>query len=431
MFYTVLFFTTLLLISAVFSGTETAFTSVNEISMSHYGKKGGRRQRIVLEMLQKKSSVIAAILVGNNIVNTVLAVYAGAFFDQIFVNTGMLTDAVAPILASVVTIIFLLIFGEVIPKHIGVTFAKAWTMAVAYPLWLIVSLMKPVTAAMQVLSRAIMTLIKRPGEHDSAPSIQELLLLAKHSEKAGHIDSIERKLMSKSSKFNDLQACDVMIPRSSVKGVPVEAGWREVRESFKADMYTRVPVYNQSLDDILGVFNFKELVKLGPEDADRFDLRKLMMKPLFVPENVVIGEVFERMKSSRKHMAVVVDEFGSTSGIVTIEDIVERVFGMINDEYDIEAPLNVQSHANGEHEVSGSISLQELSSALLLEFSEEEHHQANTLNGLLTFLKGDFLREKDKIIRGNLDFIVKTMDGHVADKILIRKRETTKPAKAS
>ncbi|EKD82439.1 MAG: hypothetical protein ACD_39C01297G0002 [uncultured bacterium] len=431
MLYTMLFFTTLLLISAVFSGTETAFTSVNEISMAHYGKNGSRRQRLVLEMLQKKGSVIAAILVGNNIVNTVLAVYAGAFFDQIFVDTGILTEAVAPVLASIVTIVFLLIFGEVVPKHIGVTFAKAWTMAMAYPLWLIVTLMKPVTATMEVLSRAIMTLVRRPGEHENAPSIQELLLLAKHSEKAGHIDSIERKLMSKSSKFNDLQVCDVMVPRSSVKGVPVEADWREVRESFKADMYTRVPVYNQNLDDILGVFNFKELVKLGPEDADRFDLRKLMMQPLFVPENVAIGEVLERMKTSRKHMAVVVDEFGSTSGIVTFEDIVERVFGMINDEYDVESPVNVHSHTNGEHEVSGSISLQELSTALSLEFSEDERHQANTLNGLLTFLKGDFLREKDKIIRGNLDFIVKKIDGHVAEKVLIRKRETAKPIKAS
>jgi CBS domain containing-hemolysin-like protein len=426
MFYTLLFFAVLLLVSAIFSGTETAFTSVNEISMESYAGKSGRRKKIVLEMLQHKGSVIAAILVGNNIVNTVLAVYAGAFFDQVFVDTGILSEAVSPVLASIVTIVFLLICGEVVPKHIGVTFAKAWTMAMAYPLWLIVTAMKPVTAAMDIISRAMLALIKRPGEHDDAPSIHELLLHAKHSEKAGHIDSIERKLMSRSSKFNDLQVCEVMVPRSNVRGIPVQANLQEVREAFKSDMYTRVPVYDKSLDAILGVFNFKELVKLEPGDAARFDLHKLMMPPLFVPENVAIGELLERMKLTRKHMAVVVDEFGSTSGIITFEDIVERVFGMINDEYDVEPAGNLRSHANGEHEVMGSISLQELGAALTLEFSEDERHQANTLNGLLTFIKGDFLREKDKIVRGNHIFIVKKIEGHVAQRILIRQIESAK-----
>lgn len=332
-------------------------------------------------MLKNKGSVIAAILVGNNIVNTVLAVYAGAVFDQMLVDTGILSKSVAPILASVVTIIFLLVFGEVVPKQIGVAFAKPWTLAVVYPLKLIVIIVRPVTAAMDLLSRSILALIKPSGTTNDAPSIQELLVLAKHSENAGHIDSIERRLMSKSSKFNDLQVCEVMVPRSSIKGIPIDAGFEEVRAAFKNDMYTRVPVYDKSLDTILGIVNFKELLKLEHEDIARFDLRQLMMQPLFVPENVAIGELLERMKQSRKHMAVIVDEFGSTSGIVTFEDIVERVFGMISDEYDVESPILLRNHDNGDHEVTGSISLQELSNSLAIEFTEEDRHQANTLNG--------------------------------------------------
>ncbi len=421
MLYTIVFFAVLLLVSALFSGTETAFTSVNEVSMSHYGKKG-RRQSIVVDMLKNKGSVIAAILVGNNIVNTVLAVYAGAVFDQMLVDTGILSKSVAPILASVVTIIFLLVFGEVVPKQIGVAFAKPWTLAVVYPLKLIVIIVRPVTAAMDLLSRSILALIKPSGTTNDAPSIQELLVLAKHSENAGHIDSIERRLMSKSSKFNDLQVCEVMVPRSSIKGIPIDAGFEEVRAAFKNDMYTRVPVYDKSLDTILGIVNFKELLKLEHEDIARFDLRQLMMQPLFVPENVAIGELLERMKQSRKHMAVIVDEFGSTSGIVTFEDIVERVFGMISDEYDVESPILLRNHDNGDHEVTGSISLQELSNSLAIEFTEEDRHQANTLNGLLTYLKGDFLREKDIIVHGSRLFIIKEIDGHVASRILIRKK---------
>lgn len=425
MFYTLIFFAVLLLVSAVFSGTETAFTSVNEISMEYYGKKS-RRKRLVLEMLQNKGSVIAAILVGNNIVNTVLAVYAGAFFDQVLVNTGILSESLAPVLASVVTITFLLIFGEVIPKQIGVTFAKAWTMTISYPLWFIVSIMKPITDAMEILSRWVLALIKSKDDQSDAPSIRELIALTRHSEKAGHIDSIERRLMTKSSKFNDLQVCEVMVPRSNVKGIPISASYEEVKAAFKSDMYTRVPVYDNDLDTIVGILNFKELLRLEFDEISDFNVLKIMQQPLFVPENVTIGELLERMKALRRHMAVVVDEFGSTSGIATFEDLVERVFGMINDEYDGETQASLYSMDNGEYEVAGNISLQELGNALSLEFSDEERRNANTLNGLLVYMKGDFLKEKDIIPRSNHLFIIKSMDGHVAEQVLIKKKTPSK-----
>lgn len=185
--------------------------------------------------------------------------------------------------------------------------------------------------------------------------------------------------MSKSSKFNDLQVCEVMVTRNNVKGISVDASFEEARTAFKVDMYTRIPVYEKSLDTILGVLNFKELLKLDNRDIQGFDLRQLMMLPIFVPENVAIGELLERMKQSRKHMAVVVDEFGSTSGIVTFEDIVERVFGLISDDYGVDSPTFLRNHENGDHEVVGNISLQEISNSLSIKFSEEDRHQANTL----------------------------------------------------
>lgn len=431
MFYTMLFFAVLLLISAVFSGTETAFTSVNEIGLSSFKSKGNRRLKLVVDMLRKKGSVIAAILVGNNIVNTVLAVYAGSFFDEIFVETGLLSPTSGPMVASLITVTFLLVFGEVIPKHIGVTFAKTWTMAMAYPLWVMVTVLRPVTYAMDVLSRALMSMLPKTGEHDDAPTIQELMLLAKVSEKAGHIDSMERKLMSKSSSFNDLFACDVMVPRNCVEGLPAYADIKEVREAFKEAMFSRVPVYGNDLDEIVGIFNYKELIKLEPSDYARFKLDRFMQPPLFVPENVAIGELLEQMKTTRNHMAIVVDEYGSTAGIITLEDIVERLFGLINDEYDIDNVSHLQNHANGDIEVMGSISLHDLGNALTVTFPEEARKQANTLNGFLTFLKGDFLKTKDKFSWSGYVFTVKKIDGHVAEKVIIRKKEAKPEQKKS
>lgn len=425
MFYTALFFAVLLLVSAIFSGTETAFTSVNEISLSSFKNKGNRRVKIAIELLRNKGSVIAAILVGNNIVNTVLAVYAGSLFNEIFVKTGMLSPSLGPIIASVITVIFLLIFGEVIPKHVGVTFSKAWTMAIVYPLWIVVTVLKPITFTMNLLSKALMSLLPKINEYDDAPTIQELMLLAKVSEKAGHIDSMERKLMLKSSSFNDLLACDVMIPRNCIDGLPAYADIHEVREAFKESMFSRVPVYGNDLDEIVGIFNYKELIKLETSDYSKFKLDHFMQPPLFVPENVEIGELLERMKTSRSHMAIVVDEFGSTAGIITLEDIVERLFGLIDDEYDVEVHVsNFFKHSNGDYEVPGSLPLHDLSTALSITIPEEARRQANTLNGFLTFLKGDFLKTKDKFSWGGLTFTVKKIDGLVAEKVLIRKKDS-------
>ncbi len=422
MIYTALFFIILLAISAIFSCSETAITSVNEVSLSSVRGQSNRRQKIVNELVNDKRSVIAAILVGNNIVNTVLAVYAGVFFDQIFVETGMLSEQVAPIVASFITIVFLLIFGEILPKHLGVTFAKGWTYFVAYPLWAIVKVLLPITWAMEILSCMLLKLIPFKGD-EQAPTIQEILLMAKISEKAGHIDSYERKLMSKSSRFNDLLACEVMIPRNQVKGVPIDTKLTDLIEVFKNDMYSRVPVYKDDIDQVVGVFNFKELFKLDWKKPEDFSISRMMLKPLYIPENVEIGVLLERMRLKRTHMAVVVDEFGSTSGIITMEDIVERLFGLIDDEYDIEEPQVVKSHENGEFEVQGTISLQDLSGTLRVAFPEEIRRQVNTLNGFLTWIKGDFPKKKEKIVWEKYTFTVKDMDGHRAGKIIIRKNE--------
>lgn len=422
MLYTALFFIVLLLISALFSGTETAITSVNEISLSSVQGSSSRRQKIVTELVNDKRSVIAAILVGNNIVNTVLAVYAGVFFDQVFVETGMLSEKIAPMVASVITIIFLLTFGEIVPKHLGVTFAKAWTYVIAYPLWAIVKVLQPVTWTMDVLSRMLLRMLPFKGD-ENAPTIQEILLMAKISEKAGHIDSLERKLMTRSSRFNDLLTCEVMIPRNLVKGVPIDIKLNDLIEVFREDMYSRVPVYKDDIDQIVGVFNFKELFKINQANPDEFSIGRMMLKPLYVPENVAIGELLERMKLKRTHMAVVVDEFGSTTGIITMEDIVERLFGLIGDEYDVEETQVLKNNETGEVEVAGTISLQDLSAMLQTEFPEEIRRSVNTLNGFLTWLKGDFPRKKEKIHWEKFTFRVKEVDGHRAEKVVIKKKD--------
>ncbi|MGM0600981.1 MAG: hemolysin family protein [Candidatus Rifleibacteriota bacterium] len=417
MLETLIFFVVLLFTSALFSGTETAFTSLNEIRLMN--EKGKGSVKILKEMVRNKRNVIAAILVGNNIVNTVLAVYAGAFFDDILVNSGMLSEKMGPLFASIVTVIFLLIFGEVIPKHIGVTFTRAWMKIVSLPLWLVVRILKPVTSAMDAFSHLMMSLLPFKTEEGESPNIQELMIMAKYSANAGHIDEIERKLVVRATRFNDLEANDVMIPRRQVVGVAEDVSFEELQEVFRKYMLSRIPVFSGAIDTVAGIFNFKELLNLKEKDLQNFNILDYCHEPLFVPESVSIGILFDQMKLKKTHMAIVVDEFGATAGIITLEDIIERIFGLIHDEYDEESIRTIEKISENEYEVKGRTALEDIEVALDMKFPEDINRQVNTVNGLITLLKGDFAQKRDEIPYKNLIFKVEKIKGMRAAKIRV------------
>lgn len=421
-----LIFAFLLMCSAFFSGSETTITSLNEISLAS-ANKTGRLHNLVLWLTRNKSTVIAALLVGNNIVNTVLAVYAGVVSDKMFAGNEMFSPSMGPVVASFVTIVFLLIFGEVMPKQIGVTFSSKIIYLIAYPIYAVVYLLKPITKAMDLLSILIIKMMPFKPEGSGAPTIQEMIAMAKYSEKAGHIDSMERKLMARSSKFNDIAARDVMVPRNKVTGIPVNIDFDCLMTIFKENLYTRVPVYKSDLDEIIGVLNFKELLKLNKDETSSFSVEKSMIVPLYIPENVAIGELLERMRENCSHMAIVIDEYAQTQGIITMEDIVERVFGVINDEYDedVVQPLITEEEKllkDGKVIVEGDITLQDLSEMLNVSFPEKITRRVNTLNGFLTFIKGDFPKEKEKFFYDRYLFTIKETDSHRVEKVLITKK---------
>jgi CBS domain containing-hemolysin-like protein len=422
---TFLFFAFLLVTSALFSGTETAFTSLNEIRLQRQQTKTGKLLR---DMVRNKRNVIAAILVGNNIVNTVLAVYAGAFFDEMLVASGLLTEKMGPLFASVVTIIFLLIFGEVIPKHFGVTFTSLWMKTVSYPLWLIVRILKPVTRFMEIFSWILMKLLPSSEEEDYSPDINELMIMARYSAKAGYIDEIERKLVVRATRFNDLEARDVMIPRQQVVGVPEEISLQKLQEEFQEHKLSRIPVFSGETDHVAGIFNFKELLSLCHQSHASYDSNFNILdhchEPFFVPESVQIGQLFDSMKQKKTHMAVVVDEFGQTSGIVTLEDIIERVFGLIHDEYDEESVQTIEKINEHEYMLKGRTSIEDLENTLGYKLPEEVSSRINTVNGLLTYIKGDFPEKREKISLDNIEFRVEEVKKMRATRIraLIKKK---------
>ncbi len=417
MLFTLGFFTVLLIVSGIFSGTETAFTSVNEVRLMN--QKKSKSVLILQDLIKRKRSVIAAILVGNNIVNTVLAVYAGAFFDQLLVKSGILSANLGPLVASIITIIFLLIFGEVVPKHFGVTFANRWMQMVSYPLRIIVSALKPVTAFMEAFSHLLMKLVPVKNDAGEAPTIQELLYMAKYSASAGYIDELERKLLTRSARFNDLEAKDIMIPRRQMAGVPENITLPELQLEISQHMYTRMPVYSDTIDNIVGIFNIKELLSKRICHDDNFKITEHCHIPFYAPESMSVGMLFESMRLKKIHIAIIVDEFGTAAGLITLEDIIERIFGLIHDEYDEESVLTIKKISDQEFEVRGRAALEELEVFTGIEFPNQITRKNNTVNGLLTYLKGDFPKERDKIVFERLTFTVEQTQGLRAAKVRV------------
>lgn len=330
----ILIFLVLLSFSAFFSGTETALTATSPVALHKLAESGSRRARLLEKLLADKGRMIAALLVGNNIVNTVLAVFATVVFDGVIKDSGLLPAWAAPVAASVASIVVLLVFGEVLPKCISVAFPARWAMFAAWPAYVLLLLTRPVTWVLKLLSDIVMLMLGRRRGHEDIFDLKEIHATASMAEEAGVIDEQEAELIAKASQLNDIRVREIMIPRTDVQGIEVDASLEQIRALFRKVPFSRVPVFKTDLDDIVGILNFKELLRQAPARPEDFDLLSFLHKPLFVPETMFIGDLLRQMQKRRTHLAIALDEYGGTAGLVSLEDVVEMLVGKIEDEYD-------------------------------------------------------------------------------------------------
>lgn len=410
-FIDIAIFFILIFLSAFFSGTETAFTSLNEMNIASIDGDESKL-KLLQKLIKEKSKVISAILCGNNIVNTVTAVYAGLLTDDIL-QTFKINPYFAPVVASVVTITFLLIFGEVLPKQVGNVFAKTWAYYTARVVSFIIFLLRPIVWCMEYISTLVLKILPKSNEADM--TAEEIQMIAYKSEEAGIIDKMGRKMVAKSNNLVTMQARDIMIPKQRIISLKESMSFDEIVKIFNSNMYTRMPVYKESLDNITGIFNYKECLK-SLDNVNSFKLEEHLIKPIIVSENIHLGDLLDKMKKSLCHMAVILDEYSNTSGIVTMEDILERVIGLIGDEYNNSKQGRGIQRLDKDGNVAildGSISLTDFSKLLKVIISDEEIESYRTLNGFLLHLNNEvFLKEGDKIRWQNINFTVTEVCNH-------------------
>ena len=400
-------FCLLLCFSAFFSASETALMSLSKIRLIHMVEEKTRGASIIKDLRDNPSKMLGTILVGNNIVNIGASSIATVLAIEYFGDTGAG-------IATGITTILVLIFGEITPKSLAAQKSERVSLIVARPIFILTYLLNPIVFVFTQIAGLFMRLL---GFQSNAnlPTIteDELKSMVNLSEEEGVIEDHEKTMICNVFDFADQLVKDVMIQRMDIIAIDMNASYDEIIKIIKNEQYSRYPIYSKRIDNIVGILNVKELVYRDPEEI--FDIKKFVKKPYYTFEFTNTSELFNEMKKRRTHMAIVLDEYGGTAGIVTIEDLVEEIVGEISDEYDMHTQ-EIETIREGEYIVDGSTRIEELNELIGTEI-ESEHY--DSIGGFVIELMGRLPRQGESVEHMGTKFIIESMERNRIRKIRV------------
>lgn len=311
------------ILSAYFSATETAFSSMNRTRVKTLAEKGGKKAALALRLSEKYDRLITTILIGNNIVNIALSSLGTVLFIDLIGDKGATVSTV------VITAI-VLIFGEITPKSVAKDIPEKFAMFSSPVIRVFVWVLMPLNYVFSLWKKLISRLIR--SEEDQKMSQEELLMFVEEVEQGGSIDTNEGSLLRNAIEFTELKAEDILTHRVDLEAVPVDAPKEEIARVFSASRFSRLPLYGESIDDIIGIIHQKDFYVDG--GINPRDIREIAAPPLFIHQSEKISDLLRLLQSHKSHVAIVLDEYGGTLGIVTMEDILEELVGEIWDEHD-------------------------------------------------------------------------------------------------
>ena len=355
----------LLLLSAFFSSAETAFNCANEIRLKSLADEGNKRASQVLKILSDYSKLISGILIGNNLVNiaasaltTTIALMSG-YSWAVSVATGLLT-------------IIVLICGEIIPKQWAKVKADKIVLVYAYFFKLYLFIFTPVIFLVDKTAYLIMCIL-RINTKDKSPSITEgeLKTILDTSHEDGVIEEKEKDMIMNLFELSDSKARDIMIPRIDMVMVPMSASYREIQNIFKENMYTRIPVYSDSKEHVVGIINMKDFLFI--KNPENFKIENFLREPYYTYEYKNTSDLLAQMRMSSNNIAIVLNEYGDAEGMITLEDLLEEIVGEIRDEYDTDEEELIKNVGEREYVVPGNLKLDDINDAIDTDFDSEDY----------------------------------------------------------
>lgn len=400
----------MLVMSAYFSATETAFSSANKTRLKALASKGSRRAQLALDLSEKYDKLISTILIGNNIVNIVASSIGTVMFVALCGSMGVTVS-------TIVLTVLVLIFGEISPKTIAKEVPERFAMFSAPIISLMMKIATPFTWLFSMWQRLLARILR--VEKGKGMSQEELLMLVEEVQQEGSIDEDEGDLLRNAIEFGEQKAEDILTHRTDLEGVSLDMTKEEVAEAFSASRFSRLLVYEETIDNIVGVIHQKDLYS-GAGLTDK-SLSEIMVPPLFVPATEPIDNLLRLLQKHKSHIAVVLDEYGGTEGIVTMEDILEELVGEIWDEHD-EVVEDFKDMGNGVIRVDGSVEIDDFGEYFDLTIESD----SVSIGGWLMAQLGKMPSEGDVLPYENLEITVKALDGHRVDVLHVRRVASVK-----
>ena len=359
----------LLFLSGFFSSAETALTTVNRVRLKTLADEGNKRAQTALNVLDKYGKMLSAILIGNNIVNISASALATTLAIKINLAVGIATGALT---------VFVLLFGEIMPKNLAMVYSEKLALSYAGAIAAIMKILTPVIFIVDKLANGMMKLLHIDANKKTAMTENELRTYVEVSHEDGVIESEEREMIYNVFDFSDAVAKDVMIPRIDMATISEDAHYDEVMELFKECMYTRIPVYSEDKDNIIGLINIKDFILV--EDREAFRISDIMRQAYYTYEFKKTADLLVEMREKRVNVSFVLNEYGATVGMITMEDLLEEIVGEIRDEYDEDEEELIQQIEERSYLVEGSMKLSDINDELGTELESEDY---DSIGGLI------------------------------------------------
>ena len=401
----------LLSASAFFSSAETALMTSNKLRMRNLADNGNKRAAKVLKVTENTDKMLSAILIGNNIVNLTASSISTALTLKIFgsklvgIATGILT-------------FLILVFGEITPKNVASKNAENMALAYIGVISFLVTLLTPVIFIVNTVAKFVISIFNKNGDDNNAVTEEELRAMVEYSHEEGIIENEEKKMIVNVVDFGDTVAGDIMVPRVDMVMVDEKSSYEEILQVFREERYTRIPVYEETPDNVIGILNVKDFLLI--EDKENFIMKELLREPLYTYEYKKTSALMMDMRKTGANIVIVLDEYGITAGLITLEDMLEEIVGEIRDEFDADEDEGITKVSDLEYLIDGSTNLDDINDRIGLSLSSEEYE---SIGGLIMEKLGRLPVEGEIINFDNIVLTVKKMDHARIEKVCLKLKQ--------
>ncbi len=414
----------LIFLNGLFVAAEFSLVRVRRTRVEQLEEEGARGARRLNHLLGQPGRFLATIQIGLTFVGFLAATFAGAsIVDNLrdwFLTIPFLApqaNLIALLIVTAIVSLFTILFGELIPKAIAFAYAERLAFLFAVPIDVLGRVLSPLVWVLTTLTQAVSRLFGISDTQQERITAEELMILVERGGEQGIIEAEEQQMIGAVLELGEQRVHEVMIPRIDIKGLPVTASPDEIIDMIVSEGHSRIPVYEESIDNVLGILYAKDLLPFLAR-GEQPEVRAILREPLFVPESISVDDLLHNFQRGKVHIAIVLDEYGGTAGLVTIEDLIEEIVGEIQDEYDAEEPM-VEALSDDEARVDGRASIDDLAEHFGVDLDGADREQYDTVGGLVYHEIGGVPNVGDTVEVDALTLTVESTDGRRVGKVLV------------